>query len=256
MSITDIGKEQAQAISESRDVASSATLDDTNYIQLDQYPTTAIGGSARSLRRCSHSRLEKDFIGLTLTDPFVYCESTELDGTIIFKHTGSNELSLVNHDDPETHASDRYVTRPDNTSFRGDMLDVFREVEGFDPSRDRITVRLTGRAGRYMALCLDDCGLQYTNIVRDSTGVPMLAGNGDPFDGVTVGSIGFNVRLRPELRGETVVLMLQRTEDVVENYDGGSYWPNVLSRGNGAGSEYTVIEPNIESSVVEMINRG
>lgn len=254
MSITELGRQEAQAILTSKTTDLGDGYERPKHFYLDQYPTTAIGGTAKQLRRCSDGRTDGEILGLELADPYVCTADPELEGTAIFSHTEENEFSLVNIEDDETDSLDGAVLRPDNTGFRANQVKTFGEAEEFDSDTDRVVVRLSGKEGRYVGLCLDHYGLQGTNISRDSTEIPDLASNEGLFDGVSLGYEGTSARLREDLEGEEVVLMLQRTEDVLDGYSGDSYWPTVLVRNSGAGEDFEVVTPNIEESIRENHN--
>jgi hypothetical protein len=134
-------------------------------------------------------------------------------------------------------------------------VEAFREAEGFNPDTDRVIVRLTGKEGRYIGLCLDKHGLQNTNLDRDSTGIPELESSEELFDGVSLGSIGSNMSLRPELRGEDIILMRQHTGNLVDEYEGNSSWATVLIRRSGNSEGFQVVAPNIKRSLRTEYNR-
>lgn len=255
MSITDIGKQEAQAILTSKTADSADGSEEPRDFQLDQYPTTAVSGTAENLIRCSHNRKDREFIGIALTDPYVYTEDAELKDTAIFSHTENDEFTLVNTEDDQTDSIDGVVIRPDNTKFRANQVEAFREAEGFDPDTDRVIVRLTGKEGRYIGLCLDKHGLQNTNLDRDSTGIPKLDSSEDLFDGVSLGSIGSNMLLRPELRGEEIILMRQHTGNLLDEYEGNSSWATVLIQRSGNSGGFQVVTPNIKESLRTGYNR-
>jgi hypothetical protein len=255
MSITEIGKQEAQAILTSKPTDSPDGYEKPEYFQLDQFPTTAVGGTAIQLRRCTHDRTDEGHLGLVLADPYVYTEGAELKDTAIFSHTETNEFTLANTEDDRTESVDGTILRPDNTGFRANQVETFREAEGFDSSTDRVVVRLTGKEGRYVGLCLDECGLQHTNIGQDSTGVPELNSDEDLFDGVPLGYEGTTVRLRPSLEKTEVILTLQHTEDVLDGYSGDSYWPTILVSESESEEDFEAVPPNVEEPIKEEYNR-
>lgn len=255
MSITELGRQEAQAILTSKTTDSNDGYESPKHFYLEQYPTTAIGGTAKHLRRCSDDRTDGEYLGLELADPYVCTADPELEGTAMFSHTEENEFSLVNIEDDEIESLDRAVLRPDNTAFRANPVETFGEAEEFDSDTDRVVVRLTGKEGRYVGFCLDQYHFQNTSIDRDSTEIPEFSRSQDLFDGVTLGSIGTNTLLRRELRGEELILLLQRTVDVLDGYNGDSYWLTVLMRKSGADEDFEVVTPNIEEPVREEYNQ-
>lgn len=265
MSITDIGREQAQAILGSETADSTDDYETPTYFPLDQYPTTVIGGTATELRPCGHSVLDEHWAGLVLTDPFVYTEDAELKSTAIFSHTEEDGFTVVNLGNDEADSFDGAVIRPDNTAFRANQVKSFEDAEGFDPSIDQVTVRLTGREGKYTLLYLEANGLQQTGISRDSSGVPECTDDDNLFDGIPPGCSSDAIQLRSDLEGEEVVLMRQYADDVLDGSrvdspwptapakDSGtdSHWPTVLARDSGAEDEFSVVDPNVDVSLEE-----
>lgn len=255
MSIEDIGTRREQVSLESETADSSDNYETPTYFPLDQYPTTAIGGTATELRPCYHSILDEYWAGLVLKDPFVYTEDAELESTAIFSHTEQDGFTVVNLKGDESDSLDGAVIRPDNTAFRANQVERFEDAEGFDPSIDRVTVRLTGREGKHTLLRLDANGLQRTGISRDSAGIPHYTDEDNLFDGIPPGNCSDAVQLRPELKGEDVILALQHAEDVLGGHGRGSYWPTVIVRDSESEGDFEAVAPNVEESVGKEYNR-
>lgn len=252
MSIEDIGRSREQANPESETTTDSGDDDETpTDFPLDQYPTTAIGGTATKLRPCYHDLLDEYWAGLVLEDPFVYTEDAELKSTAIFSHTEENEFTVVNLGDDESVSLDGAVIRPDHTAFRANQVERFEDANGFNPSIDRVTVRLTGREGKYTLLCLDADGLQRTGVSRDSSGIPECTDDDNLFDGVPPGYCSDAIQLRPELEGEEVILMRQYADEVLNFPRGYSHWLTVLMRDSGTEKGLSVVDPNVEGSLGE-----
>lgn len=251
MSIEDIGRAREQADPESETAGSSDHYEAPTYFSLDQYPTTAIGGTATELRPCYHRVLDEYWAGIVLEDPFVCTEDTELKRTAIFSHTEENEFTVVNLGDDDSVGLDEAVIRPDHTAFRANQVERFEDAEGFDSSIDRVTVRLTGREGKYTLLCLDADGLQRTGVSRDSSGVPECTDDDNLFDGVARGYCSDAIQLRPELEGEEIILMRQYADEVLDSPRGYSHWLTALMRDSGAEGGLSVIDPNVEVSLGE-----
>jgi hypothetical protein len=248
MSAIDIEKQEAQATLTQNTADSANGFETSKEFKLDQYPTTALGGTAVQLRRCTHDRTNREYLGLVLADPYVYIESTELKPTVIFSNTERNEFALASGN-KQTDKTGGIFTRPDGSEFRYKKLETFDQADGFDPDSDAIIVRLTGRDGRYIGLCLDRFGLLNTSITRDSTGMPNLNSDKGLFKGVTLGSIGANTQLRPVLREEEIILMVRPSENMPNKYGGDSYWPAVRVRKSGGKRSFKTVEPNIEEPI-------
>lgn len=245
MSIEDIGRPREQKGLESETTDSGEDDETPTYFPLDQYPTTAIGGTAIELRPCYHSILDEYWAGLVLKEPFVYTEDDGLESTAIFSHTEEDEFTVVNLGDDDSVSLNGAVIRPDHTAFRATQVERFGDAERFDPSIDRVTVRLTGREGKYALLCLEAEGLQRTGVSRDSTGVPGCTDDDNLFDGVPPGKCSDAIRLRPELEAEEVILMRQHADEVLDADWEFSYWPTVLTREPGAENDLRLVDPNV-----------
>lgn len=277
MSITDIGRQQAESTGtdDSADADDYERYDVTGHYYCKTHPTTAVGGTAVALRRFPsdpNDDDDTDYAGLVVEDPFIFVEGDdELENTAIFAGDGAgDDFKVVNLDDHQTNELEGTGVDFDSNVFYGDKVETFDDAEFFDASEDRLIIKLTGNAGRSAARCLDVDGLSNAGVVRDDDGTIELSENGYPYyngglietfpgnddDTYIPPTYARDTQLRPDMEGEEVAVMLQYTADVVDDYDGDSYWSTVLRMAPDTDRGVEPVEPTDEFEADEELVRA
>jgi hypothetical protein len=278
MSLTDIGKQQAKSTDSggSVDADEYERYDVSGHYYLKPHPTTAVGGTAVALRRFRgdpNDDDDDDWIGLVVEDPFIHTgDDDDLEHTTIFASTAEtgDDFKVCNLDDPQTNHMEGTGVDFDKNVFYAEPASSFDEVEWFDTSEDRLIIKLTGNAGRSAARCLDVDGLDNAGVVTDEDGTPELSDNGYPYyngglvethpdndgDTYTPPRYARDSQLRPDLESEEVAFMLQYTSDVIDDYDGDSYWSTVLRGDADTETGFEPVEPTDEFEADEELVRA
>lgn len=135
----------------------------------------------------------------------------------------------------------------DGNTYNGDVVDAF---EG------EIVLKLTGNAGWRAARTLDVNGApgagaerQNGSIVIEESGLVsqthgLIEHHPDNDDeNYTPPRVARAPQLRPDVEGDTVSVALRRTANVIDDYEGRSYWATVTV---GEGDDLDVLEPTDE----------
>lgn len=263
MSITEITRDHAQSTDSEGDGPESdfERYDVTDHSYIKVHPTTAVGGTAVALRRFPGDPNDDDddgFVGLVVEDPFLKTDEDSFEGSTVFQsRSDPADLKVVNTDDKQTDTEDVPGVIFDTAMFKAVNCETFEGTDDFGSS-DRYIIKLTGNAGRSAARCLDVSGLQNGDVVRDDSGVPELNENGYPFyngglvekhpenddNNYTPPRYVRDPQLRPDMQGEDVIYVLEYTSDVIDDYEGNSYWSTVLVDTDDGRPD--VVEPTTE----------
>lgn len=158
-------------------------------------------------------------------------------------------------------ASDVQVAtlRDNDVSTMSDLeeMDIETVADMGDFGVDQLIVKLTGNAGRGATQCLDVHGSGSADVVRDDDYVPELNERGWPDsnhalveyfdnddDNYTPPRFARDPEIRPDIEGEEVAYLLQRRSEVVDSYDGNSYFTTVLVQGDDG--EWGSVSPTDE----------
>lgn len=246
MSLNDIGRQAAEATASGSSGGGDA-VDPDDYERIDVsdmgfvkvHPgTTAIGGTAVALRyfppynEGEYDDNDRGYAGLVLEDPYIP-ESAD-DGVTIFESTKDkgDDYKVVNSNDESVDTYEAGVSV--GQMFEADKVDEF--------SHDTIIVKLDTSAGRSVARSLDVCGLPNADLLRTQDGAPEIQDHGWPeFNDGLIEKCPDNddehyeppqyirdPQLRPDAEGQDVIVVMDYTADVIDDYDGNSHWATVL----------------------------
>lgn len=157
--------------------------------------------------------------------------------------------------------------RANDITTNADLADSDAETiaEMGDFGVDSLIIKLTGNAGQRATRCLDVCGQPGADVERNDDGEAIInedsgwptSNHGlieyvDDFieneDGDWVPPrFARDPELRPDIEGQEVSVLLQRRSDVIDDYDGNSYFTTVLAR-EGADGDWSDITPTDEFS--------
>lgn len=247
MSLTEIGREAADATSES---GGGTTNEDyeridvsgMDFIKMHPGPT-AIKGVAKGLRylppapdeNSEYDDNDRGSAGLVLGAPTIP-DDDDIDDVGVFKasdgQTG-DDFKVVNVEDDSIDTYEVGISV--GTMFESEEVDDFGIDEGI--------LTLSTSAGRSAVRTLDVRGLANADVLRNDDGEPDIQDNGYPTtndaliethpdndnDSYTQPRYARDPQIRPDVEGEEIIILLQRLSEVDEDYDGNSHWVTVLA---------------------------
>ena len=248
MALTEIGREAATASNDGGDDVSVQADDyervdvsDKSFTKMHPGPT-AVVGVAKGLRYFPPAPDDAEYddngrgsAGLIIGDPAIP-DDDDFESVSIFASdsAGGDDYKVVNTDDDAVDIYDVGISV-------GQMFES-TEIDEFDT--DETILTLSTSAGRSVARTLDVRGLANADVVRDDNGTPvideetgypttndaLIEKNPDNDDETYVPPrFSRDPQLRPDVEGETVVIMLQRLAEIDPDYEGSSFWATVLA---------------------------
>lgn len=251
MSITDMGREAAEASSgsdsggdEYEDLEPSdyrIDVSDKQFGRMHPGPTAVMGelSGLRYLPPAPGDNGEYDddargSTGFILENPRIP-DDDELDAVAIFQSSEDegDDYKIVNTDDESVDVYDVGVSV--SQMFESEQVDEF---EG-----DELIATMSSSAGRSAARTLDVKGLPNADVVRNDDWEPKIQDNGFPTDnGGLIEKHPDNdadtyippqyfrdPETRPDVEGQTVVLLVQKLAKIDPEYDGNAHWATVLA---------------------------
>lgn len=247
MSLTDIGKEAAEASSADGGNSAQTEYERVDLSDMDftkMHPgVTAIAGTAKTLRYVGpapddngdYDDDDRGWAGIIL-DGMHVPEDESMENVSIFESNQAtgDDFKVVNTEDDSIDVYEAGVSV--GQMFESDEVDDFGVDEGI--------VKLSTSAGRSVVRSLDVSGLANADLARDDDGNPILTDNGYPTmndgliethpdnddDNYTQPRYRRDPQLRPDVEGKEVVIILQHLADVKEDYNGRSHWATVLAK--------------------------
>lgn len=254
-SLADLARsspEQASQRSAGGDTDYERYETNSDTVWTKQFPTTAVVGTA------THLTFQPDFeqndegnwvpdyhptspeFGVVLEDPSVYTEEDDFEGTVIVageSETG-DDYRFYNADDSQTEVDEDggRVIFGSNSIFNGEVVTEVTEGE--------ILLKATGSSGRSVASTLDVKGSGTAHSVGSFNdeeielhdgGFPRHSGHlferhpDNDGDNYTHPRVSRDPELRPDVEGRTVVVMLHRTSELIEDSDSDAYWATVFA---------------------------
>jgi len=249
MSLTDIGKEAAEATSSGGSDGGSSDVDPDDYERIDVsdmgfvkvHPgPTAISGTIVGLRyfppydEGEYDDGDRGFAGIVLEDAHIP-DDDGMPNVAIYESTSEkgDDYKVVNTDDDSVDTYEIGVSV-------GNMFES-EEVDEF--SHDQVVVKLDTSAGRSVARTLDVSGRFNADLVRTDDGSPKIFDHGYPeFNDGLIEECPDNdedhyeppqyirdPEVRPDVEGQEVTVIFQHMANVVDDYDGNSHWSTVLA---------------------------
>lgn len=249
MSIAEIGEQAAEATARNDDADEQTESDyerfdlsDAAFIKVHPGPT-AIEGTSVALRYSPPFTQDGEFdedgrgdVWAIIENPTIP-EDESTDGVAIFEGTGGSgdDYKVVNTEKEDVDVYDAGVSV--GSMYESDQVDEF-DIDG--PA----VVKLSTSAGRSVARTLDVKGLPNADVIRTEDGDPEIQENGWPTTNNALvekhprnREDGFyeapryarDPQLRPEVEGESIILLVQEMANVVPDYDGNSHWATVLA---------------------------
>lgn len=261
--ITDIGANAAQEAQEQQNGDYESDYERFDVSGLDwvkQHPVTAVVGTADVLRyfpNWDDDEPDRGYFGVVMSDPSVFTDDDELDGTVILARNedmqeSGDDFKVVNLDDDQT----KELPGGGGIDFAGNTF-YGEQVDEFDT--DQIVLKATGSSGRSVAATLDVKGAvsAQSSGYGDDEEITLHGGGFPEHNGGLVEyhpdgrdgerpRIARDPQLRPDVEGEQVVVMIQRLEDIQEDYEGPAYWASVLAPADVVGDvdDENVVEVN------------
>lgn len=217
-----------------------------------QHPTTAVVGTATALsfqpdfEQNDEGNWVPDYhpnspeFGVVLEDPDIYTDEEDFEGTVIVageSDTG-DDYRFYNADDDQTEvdADEGRVIFGSNSIFNGEVVDGIEE--------DEILLKATGSSGKSIASTLDVHGagtahavgyFEGEDVELHDGGFPRHSGSlmeshpGNDDDNYTPPRVSRDPEVRPDVEGNTVVIMLHRHSEIVPDSDSNSYWATIFA---------------------------
>jgi len=259
--ITDLG---AQAAVES-DPDTNADVE-TEYERYDlaqvdgfgrQHPATAVVGEAVALRSMyDENDLDRSDVSVILQNPSIVTSEDSLAQSVVVEDDSESgdDFKVVNLADDSTAGLGQTGPEPDATVDDADELmgidfdgnTFYGEInQSFPADQNTVALKRGGGAGTSIATTLDVCGGRAAeeSITRnddgeivgmelDEGGFPAHNGGLMEYDPAEDGERPRRARdpqLRPDVEGQTVVVMIQRLAEIDPDYDGRAYWATIFA---------------------------